>query len=162
LQRRSRDLCSPRIGRDVVLDGLFREHGRALGAFAQRLCASEADASDLVQDVLERALRSFESFSPGTNARAWLFAILHHAFIDRCRSKGAERRARSIDDLDLVAPERTPPPAWTNVSREQVDEAIAALDDEFRAVYRMHAVEALSYREIGVRLGIPPATSGPG
>ena len=74
---------------------LVREHENALITFALRLSGSRSDASDLVQDTLERALRSFDSFTPGTNGRAWLFTILRHTFIDRCR-----RRRR--DDGDCI------------------------------------------------------------
>jgi len=152
--------CSPTAARRVAFDLLFREHEGALRAFARRLCGSQTDANDLVQDALERALRAFETFAPGTNERAWLFTILHHAFIDRCRRAATERRGASIDDFELAAPEPTAPPAWAGISPEQLDEAVAALQDEFRAVYQLHAAESLSYQEIAERLGIPASTVG--
>ena len=143
-----------------TFDALVREHGAALQAFATRLCASSADAHDLVQDTHERALRRFDTFVPGTNGRAWLFTILHRAFIDQCRRRAVERRVDCIDDLQVPAPEAASPPAWVNVSPEQLARAIDSLEDEFRSVYRLHALESLSYLEIAARLGIPPSTVG--
>jgi len=138
---------------------LVREHENALITFALRLSGSRSDASDLVQDTLERALRSFDSFTPGTNGRAWLFTILRHTFIYRCR-----RRRRDdgdcIDDLQVPAPEPEGPSAWDAVSPEQLALAIDSLADDFARVYRMHAIDALSYQEIAARLGIPMNTVG--
>ena len=59
---------------------LAREHRDALYAFALTLCGEPAEASDLVQDTFERALRRLDSLRPETNARAWLCTILHHLF----------------------------------------------------------------------------------
>jgi RNA polymerase sigma-70 factor (ECF subfamily) len=144
----------------ATFDALVREHEPALQAFALRLCGSNADARDLVQDTHERALRRFDTFVPGTNARAWLFTILHRAFIDRCRRRTVERRVDNIDDVQLSAPEPIEAPAWASVSPEQLAQAIAALEDEFQSVYRMHALQSLSYKEISERLGLPLNTVG--
>jgi RNA polymerase sigma-70 factor (ECF subfamily) len=144
----------------AAFDALVRAHEPALQAFAMRLCGASADARDLVQDTHERALRRFDTFAPGTNARAWLFTILHRAFIDRCRRRAVERRVDSIDEVDVPAPEASEPPPWANVSSEQLTRAVAALEDDFRSVYLMHARESLSYKEISERLGIPSSTVG--
>jgi RNA polymerase sigma-70 factor (ECF subfamily) len=142
------------------LDALLREHASALRAFALRLAGNEPDAHDLVQDTMERALRRFHTFTPQTNARAWLFTILHNTFIDRCRRRAAEPRRQSIDDVDVAATEPAPPPRWTSITAEQVAEAVAELETEFRVVYEMHAKEGLAYQEIAARLGIPVNTVG--
>jgi RNA polymerase sigma-70 factor (ECF subfamily) len=152
--------CEVRDSR-AAFDALVRQHGPALQAFATRLCGSNADARDLVQDTHERALRRFDTFAPGTNARAWLFTIMHRAFIDRCRRRAVERRRiDDIDDLQVPAPEPIEPPAWASVSPDQLARAIAALEDEFRSVYKMHALQSLSYKEISEQLGVPVSTVG--
>jgi len=154
------DLPSRTLDGRGAFDALVREHQPALEAFAVRLCGSSADARDLVQDTHERAFRHFDTFSAGSNARAWLFTILHRAFIDRCRRRTAEGHFECIDDVQVPAPEPADTPRWASVSREQLESAIAELDEEFRAVYRLHAVESLSYQEISQRLGIPQNTVG--
>ncbi len=144
----------------ATFEQLVREHERALIAYALRLCGSRADACDLVQDALERALRSFDRFTPGTNARAWLFTIVRHTFLNRCRDRHDERRADCIDDVQIAAPGPTERPTWDAVSTEQLEDAIENLSDDFGRVYRMHAIDALSYQEIAGRLGIPTNTVG--
>src|SRR5208283_1380637 len=52
--------------------------------FARWLVHSSNDAEDLVQETYLKALRSFASFQPGTNFRAWMFRILRNTFLSSC------------------------------------------------------------------------------
>src|SRR6516162_717387 len=52
---------------------------------ARRLVRSREEAEDLVQETYARAFRSWRSYSPGTNMRAWLFRILTNLNVDRGR-----------------------------------------------------------------------------
>jgi RNA polymerase sigma-70 factor (ECF subfamily) len=146
------------VARHCAFVQMVRQHERTLMAFAMRLCGSRSDASDLVQDCLERALRHRETFVPGTNAGAWLFTILRNTFVDRYR-QAASKHTACIEDADVAAPEPREPPAWTSVTAEQLGEAIEGLDEEFQSVYRMH-VQGAAYREISRRLRIPLNTVG--
>ena len=57
---------------------------------ARRLVSTREEAEDLMQETYARAFRSWRSFQPGTNLRAWLFTILHNHFLnDRRRAKGS-------------------------------------------------------------------------
>lgn len=60
-------------------------HADALYHFARQLSRSSADAEELVQDAFVRALGAEQSFIAGSNLKAWLFRILHNAFVDRLR-----------------------------------------------------------------------------
>ena len=69
--------------------------------FARWLVHNQNDAEDLVQETYLKALRSFASFQPGTNFRAWIFRILKNTlskFVletrtahDRCDGLGGGR-----------------------------------------------------------------------
>src|SRR6201997_226103 len=52
---------------------------------ARHLANSREEADDLVQETYARAFRSWRSFQPGTNLRAWLLRILTNLNIDRGR-----------------------------------------------------------------------------
>jgi RNA polymerase sigma-70 factor (ECF subfamily) len=149
-------------GRAQPFDAIARSHKDALTAFAIRLCRDRAEANDLVQDTFERALRRFEALAPETNVRAWLFTILQNGFIDRCRRKNVAPRFEPVDDEAVAAPapESAGAPAWARITAEQLGAAIDSLDDDFRVVYRMHAIESRSYQEIAGALGIPQNTVG--
>jgi RNA polymerase sigma-70 factor (ECF subfamily) len=144
-------------------EAFVREHESVLHGTALRLCGNASDARDLVQDTLERGLRSLARYKPGTDGRAWLLTILHHLFIDRCRSRIRERRADvSAEEVEerVAAPEAEALPTWAAISPEQLREALEKIPEEFRLVYQLHALEGRSYIEIAERLGIPKATVG--
>src|ERR1700739_1125287 len=64
--------------------------------FAHWLAQNQDDAEDLVQEAYLKALRSFTSFQPGTNFRAWIFQILKNTFLSS-RSKLERRMTVAID-----------------------------------------------------------------
>ena len=66
-----------------------------LFATAMRLTRNRADAEDLVQDTVVRALRFRDRFEAGTNLRAWLYTILHNTWRNRIRDT-----AREATDVD--------------------------------------------------------------
>src|SRR3954464_6153194 len=67
----------------------FEEEALALSdqvyRVARRLVGSREEAEDLMQETYARAFRSWRSFQPGTNLRAWLLRILTNLNIDRGR-----------------------------------------------------------------------------
>ena len=67
----------------------FEEEALALAdqvyRVARRLVGSREEAEDLVQETYARAFRSWQSYTPGTNLRAWLLRILTNLNIDRGR-----------------------------------------------------------------------------
>jgi len=75
--------------------------------FARWLAHNRHDAEDLVQETYLKALRSFASFEPGTNFRAWMFKILRNTFLTSC-SKQEHRRTIPMDmDENPWAPPAT-------------------------------------------------------
>lgn len=142
---------------------LVREHEPVLRSIALRLCRDPAEARDLVQDSLERALKGFTRLQPGSNTRSWLASILRNRFIDLCRrGTHAPRQLPDLDQVaDTTAPEQAEPePAWAAITQEQLRAAVDSLGEEFRSVYLLHAIEGRSYVEIAEKLGIHKATVG--
>ena len=71
-----------------------------LRAYARFLTPQRAEADDLVQEALVRALAALAQFRPGSSMRAWLFVILRNAFYEQARRHRRERAA-----LQLTAPQ---------------------------------------------------------
>jgi RNA polymerase sigma-70 factor (ECF subfamily) len=141
--------------RDQILQYLPRLEGRAL-----TLTRNQADAADLVQDTLEKALRALPKLRPGSTVGAWLETLLSHTFIDRWRWNGRRSRAFGCVDVDVAAPEPELPPAWLDITEAEVRAAAERLPVSFAAVFRLHDLGHVPYAEIARRLGLPTGTVG--
>src|SRR3954467_11702634 len=86
------------------------------------------EAEDLVQDTLVQALQSFHRFTPGTNCRAWLIAILQHVRSNRRRSRA---RHATVEDPDDRLAETVPfvPPVPQQLTDEEVLSALSGIPD---------------------------------
>ena len=115
------------------------------------------EAEDLVQETLLQALRSFGRFTPGTNCRAWLVTILQHVRSNRRRARARRNMTTDLDDRlsDTVA---FVPPVPSDLTDEDVLEALRSVPEPFRDIIVLSDVEELTYREIAEALKIPMGT----
>jgi RNA polymerase sigma factor (sigma-70 family) len=130
--------------------------------FASWLVHNKSNAEDLVQETYLKALRSFASFRPGTNFRAWMFRILRNTFLSSCSTLD-RRMTVEIDSEDatpvLPLTSATPESLLIERSREHaVQNAIEQLPVIFREVILLCDVEDASYEEIAEILSIPMGT----
>jgi RNA polymerase sigma-70 factor (ECF subfamily) len=159
--------ADPRRRRDF--EAIALPHLHALHAFAIRLTRDRAAAEDLVQETFLRAYRFFDRFEPGTNIRAWLFRILKNVFINDYRQQAARPPSVDIDLVaatldDQVAALHSSSVASPEKALEQailaadIDEAIAALPEEYRMVVVLCLVLGFKYQEAADSLQIPVGT----
>ncbi len=130
-----------------------------LRRFARVLVRSDADAHDLVQETIERALAKRSGFRPGTRLDSWAFTIMRRIFIDQSRSSA--RWARVVAPTD----ERTPDVADAAMAGEDlradalaVRDAIQALPDDQRLAVALVLIDGLSYAEAAEVMGVPAGT----
>ena len=129
-----------------------------LRRFARSLAGAPADADDLVQTAMERALAKRRSFTPGTRLDSWMFSILRHAWIDEARARS--RRSRVVgatEDLEAVADVREPD-LDRRLAATAVERALAALPVDQRTAVFLVLVEGLSYAEAAKVVGAPVGT----
>lgn len=139
-------------------------HLDALYSTARRLTRNPAEAEDLVQDTYVKAFRHHGRFRPGTNLRAWLFAILHNTFLnDIRRRKGSP--VEVDDDGAARAADRYPAPGPTpeesllaKATAAELAAALAALPEVFREAVWLRDVQELPYAEIAEILEVPSGT----
>src|SRR5215211_4229029 len=63
-----------------------------LRRFAHTLSRHGADADDLAQATIERALRSRSQWQPGTRLDSWLYRIMRNLWIDTVRSRSRREK----------------------------------------------------------------------
>src|ERR1700735_2906554 len=73
------------------------------------LSRNHAEAEDLVQASLAKALRSFGSFEQGTNFKAWIFRILRNTFLTSRTGIAASRTVFLEDHPDILDTTDTSP-----------------------------------------------------
>jgi RNA polymerase sigma-70 factor (ECF subfamily) len=129
-----------------------------LRAQARRLCGSESDALDLVQDTLVRALVYERSFEPGTNLRAWLAQILRSVFVSRYRRSKRERRALERLTDDPVSWPHHEPSGVSAALSARTRVALAELPDSFRRVVELVDLGGLEYIDAARELAVPVGT----
>ncbi|HLX83573.1 MAG TPA: sigma-70 family RNA polymerase sigma factor [Terriglobales bacterium] len=130
--------------------------------FARWLARDSNDAEDLVQETYLKALRSFASFRPGTNFRAWMYQILRNTFLSS-RSRLERRMTVAMDSdrdgSELAVDTDTPETILMNRSNSQlIQRAIDDLPVLYRETLLLCEVEEMSYQEIGEILSIPTGT----
>jgi RNA polymerase sigma-70 factor (ECF subfamily) len=130
--------------------------------FARWLVHDSNDAEDLVQETYLKALRSFASFQPGTNFRAWIYQILRNNFLS---SRSTLERRMTVamnseeDGPELAVDTETPETILMNRSNSQVvQSAIDDLPAHYREALLLCEVEEMSYQEIAEILSIPIGT----
>jgi RNA polymerase sigma factor (sigma-70 family) len=146
---------SPEKGFEELAIPLFD----SLYNFARWLTKNQNDAEDLVQETYLKAFRSFASFAPGTNFRAWMFQILKNTFLGSCSK--LERRMTLAMDSEEDLPTTSATPESMLMGRtdiEAVRSAIEQLPVIFREVILLSDVEDAPYREIAEILSIPIGT----
>jgi RNA polymerase sigma-70 factor (ECF subfamily) len=134
----------------------------ALKRLAERLCENTADARDLLQDTFERAVR--HGIPPEVRCtRAWLTTIMHNLFIDHCRAAARQPNHDALEDKHCNVIQLEPDvlePAWTQITVQDIHDALDQIDRVYRDVYRLHTFEHLSYERIAQQLSIQRITVG--
>ncbi len=113
-------------------------------------------ADDLTQETFLLAWTHFRQFDPRTNCRAWLFRILHNAWISEWRKR---RRELLVADLEDIVSE--PGYAWEPERTElsfDMRSALQQLPEAFRWAVWLADVEELTYHEIAATLDCPMGT----
>jgi len=158
---RRRPQPEPDTFSDEVLGHLDSLYGTALG-----LTRNRADAEDLVQDTVVKALRFEKRFERGTNLRAWLYTILHNTWRNRLRD--AARQTVDVDSarIDEMAATQGGPTEFETPERvllreslgQDVQAALDTLPAPFRQAVWLRDVEEFSYAEIAKMLDVPIGT----
>ncbi len=129
-----------------------------LRRFACSLTGQVADADDIVQIAIERALGRLEQFQAGTRLDAWLFSIVRNAWIDEARSRARRGRTFVAAELGDQVGEDGESIMHARLEAQDVWNAMQQLPAEQREAIALVCVEGLAYREAANVLGVPIGT----
>jgi RNA polymerase sigma-70 factor (ECF subfamily) len=129
-----------------------------LRRFSIGLAGNVAEADDLLQSALEKALGRFSQFERGTRLDSWLFRIIQTTWIDsrrRAYRREVGMEGEVIERLPSASPEDE---SQTRYALSDVQKALARLPDDQRSVVLLVLVEGYSYEEAASMTGVPIGT----
>jgi RNA polymerase sigma-70 factor (ECF subfamily) len=149
----------------------FEEEALALAdqvyRVARHLVGSTEEAEDLMQEAYARAFRSWRSFTPGTNLRAWLLRILTNLNIDRGRRIQRTPDMQPLEAGDYFLADKLEQAGGPITEEERVDErlsqdnivsALSEVPHDFRDVVVLVDIGDFSYQDAAQILDIPVGT----
>lgn len=153
----------------MEFERIMRENGPRIYTLAVRLTGNPADGQDLAQETFVKAYENLSRFRGESSAATWLYRICVNLWKDRVRYE--KRRffwrhfsleARDGDEpspAELAAPDPPAGAALEGTDRQTlVQNALAQLGQEERAILVMRDMDDISYEEIGDILGVPLGT----
>jgi RNA polymerase sigma-70 factor (ECF subfamily) len=129
-----------------------------LRRFARTLTGNMADADDVVQACLEKAMLNLDQWQPGTRLDAWVFRIARNTWVDDRRRAHNSKGHDDIGEMIDLAGDDGVAVAEASAEARMVRAAVDRLPPEQRDVVALVMLEEYSYREAADALGLPIGT----
>jgi RNA polymerase sigma factor (sigma-70 family) len=140
-----------------------RERGRLL-RYIRRRIADAAEAEDILQDAFAELVAAYRVTQPIEQVGAWLTRVVRNRIIDRFRRQsvrasgaGAPERDPAAQDIAELLPAADGDP-HAEVLRAhllaQLEQALAELPPQQRAVFVAHELEGIGFKELAARTGL--------
>ena len=127
-----------------------------LRRYARALTWNATLADDVVQETLARAIEKQHLWKPGTDVRAWLFAILHNQYVNQVRRAVREAANVNLEACPQTLIATTDPTALRQL--RELEQALGKLREEQRQVVLLVGLEGMSYDEAAAILNVPVGT----
>jgi RNA polymerase sigma-70 factor (ECF subfamily) len=135
---------------------------------ARRLVGTREEAEDLVQETYARAFRSWRSFTPGTNMRAWLLRILTNLNVDRGRRIQRTPQSQPLEESDYYLANKLASAGGEEVleqeqvvermSQDSIVKALSEIQPQFRDVVVLVDIGDFTYADAAQILDVPIGT----
>ena len=126
-----------------------------LRRFGRVITRHVADADDLVQVAVEKALTHAGQWRPGSRMDSWMFGIMKNAWIDEVRARRRRDRVHAPEEAGATVGDSS---AATRDIALSVEAAMEQLPEEQRMAIALVLVEGLSYKDAAAALDIPIGT----
>jgi RNA polymerase sigma-70 factor, ECF subfamily len=131
-------------------------HMTGLRRYAMSLVRDPTESDELVQECMLRALSNSHVWPRVRDARAYLFTVLHHVYVDYRREQ--RRMGPQVPVEETAGQLPTPPSQFKQVELQEMARALSALPKEQREVVLLVALDGCSYQEVSDKLRIPVGT----
>jgi RNA polymerase sigma-70 factor (ECF subfamily) len=148
-----------RGGDDKAVDELLARYEKQVYRFGLRMCGSEEDAKEVLQETLLAAFRGLHAFRGDAELSTWLYQVARtHCFRLHRRRAGAPEEFQPLDSpaATHVPAEEAAPDMVSHARQmgEVLQAAILALPEAWREVLILRDVEGLTAEEAARVVGI--------
>lgn len=154
------ELACVRAARDrdlTAFEHLYRRHVGRVYAIILRITANPRQAEELTQTCWLQAWQKLPFFREESQFTTWLNRIAVTTVLMDFRShRRREARIIGLPDLEAVDQGSSPAPSGIRLDLEQ---AIAALPRQARAVFVLHDIEGYTHEEIAALMELQPGTT---
>lgn len=154
-----------RDGDPRAFEQLIHLYEKRVFALTRRMCKNPADAEEAAQETFLAAWQGLKFFRGESSFSTWLYRLASNACVDLLRKEGRHQAAAgpSLNDEESVLelPDEAPAPhtlAERAELREQIEEGLAALPEEYRTVLVLREIHQQSYDEIAGILSLDLGT----
>ena len=140
-------------GDEAAFETLVRLYEKKVYTLCRRMCGNDEDAQEAAQDAFLSLWRSAKSFRGDASLSTWIYRLATNACIDLLRrnKRGGERVSLDDEETTFELVDAAPLPEQALERKETqrlINEGLAALPEEYRAILLLREAEGLSYAEI--------------
>jgi len=156
-----------RRGDAQAFRALVERYQRRVYQLALGMVKDADEAMDITQETFVRVHRYLPSFKGESSFFTWTYRIATNLCLDAARRRGRSERVE-MDESDAEIEAHMDPPsaalagpqraALNAELKAKIDDALASLSENHRAILLLREVEGLSYEELAQALGIRKGT----
>lgn len=162
-------VASAQAGDREAFDRLVIAYQDRIFNLVYRMVSDSEEAADLTQEAFVKAYRALDKFRLDARFSTWLYRIAVNTCLSRHRKTAVRKKHAPVsldaplrgEDLAPDPPDTRSEPARVTARHETtrlVQDAIGALEDEFRTVVLLRDIEGYSYEQIADIVGCPVGT----
>lgn len=133
---------------------LVEQHYVLIYRYLYRLSGSAEDAEDLTQQTFLTAQTKLHQLRDSSRTRGWLCTIARNAYLKSRRSGGGT----AVVSLDDVGDPADAPPTESVIDKEELQNTLNELPEEFRTPLILFYFDEFTYKEIADQLEVPIGT----
>lgn len=146
------------VNREIVFESAFKEHFKALHAYAFTIIRDEKNAEEIVQNVFFKLWEKKDQIDEITSLKAYLYRATYNdslnflkhnkvraAYESYAKATGSDRN----DAVDTLSAKEL---------QAKIDKALNELPEQCRTIFQMSRFEELKYREIAEQLNLSVKT----
>ena len=146
----------------LTVEQIYHDYAPRVYNMARRMVRTDADAEDVMQDVLLKVVRKLPTFRGASALPTWLHRVTVNTALSHRRKLAVREERRARDPFETIVAEEAEPSGATSpeaqlVNREThalIERAIANLPPLYRNVFLLADVEGLPNADIAERLGL--------